>query len=95
MYCGELRLAESEHIYVDGIAYCDEHDIGTFGTCLRGERTCVLEMLGRWDEAESLAAALLQQAGPSPLTGSTRSSAWARCGRGAVLRMSGTAWTRR
>ncbi len=67
MYCGELRLAESEHIYVDGIAYCDEHDIGTFGTCLRGERTCVLEMLGRWDEAESLAAALLQQAGPSPV----------------------------
>lgn len=67
MYCGELRLAEGERIFLDGIAYCDEHDIGTFSTCLRGERSRVLEMLGRWDEAESLAAGLLQQAGPSPV----------------------------
>ncbi len=67
MYCAALRLPEGEHIYVDGIAYCDEHDIGTFGTCLRGERSSVLAMLGRWDEAESLAAGLLQQAGPSPV----------------------------
>ena len=67
LYCCALRIAEGEHFYVDGTAYCDEHDIGTYGTCLRGERSSVLEMLGRWDEAESLSAGLLQQAGPSPV----------------------------
>ena len=35
------RIAEGEGLFVEGIAYCDEHDIGTFGNCLRGERaTC-------------------------------------------------------
>ncbi len=66
-YCSTFRMAEGERFFVDGIAYCDEHDIVTFGTCIRGERTSVLEKLGRWDEAESLAGSLLSKAGPSPV----------------------------
>jgi DNA-binding CsgD family transcriptional regulator/tetratricopeptide (TPR) repeat protein len=61
MYCSELRFAEGESSFVDGVAYCDEHDISTFGTCLRGERTATLEKLGSWDEATSLSGRLLEQ----------------------------------
>ncbi|MEP6665720.1 MAG: AAA family ATPase, partial [Nocardioidaceae bacterium] len=67
LYTGAMKIADGEGIFVEGIAYCDEHDIATFGTCLRGERSSVMEKLGRWDEAESLAEALLQQVGPSPV----------------------------
>ena len=36
MYVASLRLAEGEGVYVEGVAYCDEHDISTYATCLRG-----------------------------------------------------------
>ena len=39
LYCGELRFTEAEPYFAEGVAYCDEHDIGTFGICLRGEHT--------------------------------------------------------
>jgi DNA-binding CsgD family transcriptional regulator/tetratricopeptide (TPR) repeat protein len=67
MYCGQRRFDEAESCFADGIAYCDEHDIGTFGICLRGERTGALEKTGRWAEAVSLGAWLLAQAGASPV----------------------------
>ena len=54
MYSRSMRIAEGEGVLVEGIAYCDEHDISTFANCLRGERAIVLERLGRWDEAEAL-----------------------------------------
>jgi DNA-binding CsgD family transcriptional regulator/tetratricopeptide (TPR) repeat protein len=66
-YCGQWRFAEAEQYFVDGVAYCDEHDIGTFGTCMRGARTSVLEKAGRWDEAMSLGTELLAHAGASPI----------------------------
>lgn len=66
-YCGRLLLAEAEPWYVAGIAYCDEHDISTFGTCLRGERASSLEKLGRWAEAAELCVQLLERAGASPV----------------------------
>jgi len=51
MYCGQRRFSEAEQYFADGIAYCDEHDISTFGTCLRGGRTDFMAQQGRWDEA--------------------------------------------
>jgi DNA-binding CsgD family transcriptional regulator len=59
--------AEAERCFAEGIAYCDEHDIGTFSACLRGERSGALEMLGRWDEAASLGEELLAASGASPI----------------------------
>ncbi len=67
MYSRSMKIAEGEGVLVEGIAYCDEHDISTFANCLRGERAIVLEKVGRWDEAEALAVMQLQQAGPSPV----------------------------
>ncbi|MFD0580423.1 ATP-binding protein [Dactylosporangium darangshiense] len=38
MLCRNRRYAEAEPVYHEAIAYCDEHDVDTYGTCLRGER---------------------------------------------------------
>ena len=67
LYCSELRFTEAEPYFAGGVAYCDEHDIGTFGICLRGEHTRTLEMLGRWDESAALSQELLTQSGASPV----------------------------
>ncbi len=67
MYCSELRFTEAEPYFADGVAYCDEYDIGTFGICLRGEHTGTLEMLGRWDESAALSRELLTRSGASPV----------------------------
>jgi ATP/maltotriose-dependent transcriptional regulator MalT len=67
LYCSELRFAKAEPYFADGVAYCDENDIGTFGICLRGEHTRTLEMLGRWDESAALSRELLTRSGASPV----------------------------
>ena len=67
LYCSELRFTEAEPYFADGVAYCDEHDIGTFGICLRGEHTGTLEMLGRWDESAALSRELLTRSEASPV----------------------------
>jgi DNA-binding CsgD family transcriptional regulator len=61
LLCDELRFAEAERFYVDGIAYCDEHDIATFGVCLRGQRANALLRTGRWAEATTLASQLVDR----------------------------------
>ncbi|HEX9514591.1 MAG TPA: AAA family ATPase [Streptosporangiaceae bacterium] len=67
MYTGQRRFADAERYYLDGVAYCDEHDIVTYATCLRGERASVLEKTGRWEDAALLAAELLERVGASPI----------------------------
>jgi DNA-binding CsgD family transcriptional regulator len=67
LYCSELRFTEAEPYFTGGVAYCDEHDIGTFGICLRGEHTGTLEMLGRWDESAALSRELLTRSQASPV----------------------------
>jgi DNA-binding CsgD family transcriptional regulator/tetratricopeptide (TPR) repeat protein len=65
---GEMwRFAEAEPYYVDGVAYCDDHDLRMLATSMRGERAIILERTGRWDEAVALSAEMLERAGPSPL----------------------------
>ena len=38
IYCDARRFAEGERYYPDGVAYCDDHDVTTYATWLRGER---------------------------------------------------------
>ena len=67
LYADQRRFAEAERYYSDGIAYCEEHDIGTYATCLRGERASSLEKTGQWQDAALLAAELLERVGASPI----------------------------
>jgi DNA-binding CsgD family transcriptional regulator len=67
MYVGQRRFAEAEPYLADGIAYCDEHDVGTFANCVRGARAGALEQTGRWDEAVALSQELLVRCADSPV----------------------------
>ncbi len=58
-FVSQYRFAEGERFWRDGIAFCDEHDITTFSTCLRGRRAVALLDLGRWDEAAAIAERVL------------------------------------
>jgi len=66
VHADERQFAEAEKYFELGVAYCDEHDIATYVICLRGERSNMLERLGRWDEAIALSTEILVEAGPSP-----------------------------
>ncbi len=66
-YCNQRRYLEAEPYFVDGIRYCDEHDMATFGRCLRGSRSVALTRLGRWDAAAAVCMELLQEPGASPI----------------------------
>jgi tetratricopeptide (TPR) repeat protein len=65
--CGERRFAEADRVFAAGIAYCDEHDIGTHGMCLRSGRINALQMLGRWEESASMSEELLTRGDASPV----------------------------
>ena len=52
--------------YTAGIAYCDDHDLATFGIYLRTDRAVFLERTGHWDEAAAICHELLADDGPSP-----------------------------
>ena len=66
-YCVQRRFDEAQRCFVEAIAYCDEHDIGTYGTCLRGEWTGALEKMGQWEESASLSVELLTGRHASPV----------------------------
>ena len=66
-YCVQRRFAEGDKHCLAGIAYCDEHDITTWATSLRAQRTSALERTGRWDEAVALSTTLLSRGGSSPV----------------------------
>ena len=67
VYCRQRRFGEAERYFAEGIAYCDEHDIGTFSACLRGKRASALEKTGQWEESASLSMELLTPGGASPV----------------------------
>jgi DNA-binding CsgD family transcriptional regulator/tetratricopeptide (TPR) repeat protein len=65
-HANHRRFAEAEPYFTDGVAYCDEHDLGSGTAFLQGERVAALERMGRWDEAVALSTALLGSADLSP-----------------------------
>jgi tetratricopeptide (TPR) repeat protein len=67
MHCDQRRYADADRYYSEGIAYCDEHDMATFGTFLRSNQTGALEKRGRWDEALAMSREILDRAAPSPI----------------------------
>ena len=60
-------FAEEERYYAEGMAYCEERELGVYSMCLRGWRAVALGLLGRWDEAAEVGAALLDRHGISPV----------------------------
>ncbi len=58
---------DSERYYAEGMAYCEDREIGVFALCLLGWRACALLLTGRWDEAADGCARMLDQQGISPV----------------------------
>jgi DNA-binding CsgD family transcriptional regulator len=67
LHRSQREFAAAGQAAAAGIAYCDEHDIGTFASCLRGGRAALLEQTGQWDEAAALSTDLLRHRGLSPV----------------------------
>ncbi|MBO3748834.1 AAA family ATPase [Streptosporangiaceae bacterium NEAU-GS5] len=65
-YCDKRQYAEAEPCFAEGIAYCDERELTTFTTFLRGEQANMLDGVGRWSEAVTLSEEILAVAGPAP-----------------------------
>ncbi len=63
----ENEFGDCERYYAAGMAYCQDHELGVYDACLRGNRTLVLLLTGRWDEAAAMCTALLDQPGVSPV----------------------------
>lgn len=63
MLCEDKRLAEAQDWISEGIAFCAEHDIATYGTRLRAVLGQLLLDIGRWDEALRVSLRLLALGG--------------------------------
>ena len=61
------RFGAAEQVFLDGLAYCEEKDLGTFASCLQGVHTYTLGSLGKWTEAVALADRLLARRELSPV----------------------------
>ena len=61
------RFDEAARYYSEGMAYCDERELGVFSTCLTGGRASALLKTGRWDEAAAVSAQMLSRSGISPV----------------------------
>jgi DNA-binding CsgD family transcriptional regulator/tetratricopeptide (TPR) repeat protein len=63
---GELRFDDAAPLVREGIRYCDEHDVATYGNCLHGGYARALTDQGRWDDALRHAHVVLES-GASPI----------------------------
>jgi DNA-binding CsgD family transcriptional regulator/tetratricopeptide (TPR) repeat protein len=61
------KFADSERYFGEGIAYCEDRELGVFSLCLLGWRACTLLLMGRWDEAVDVCNQMLGAPGISPV----------------------------
>src|SRR3984957_12531823 len=59
LHYGNRDYAKADPYFHEGVAYCEDHDLGTYHNCLRGIRTSTLERLRRWDESVQIAEGVL------------------------------------
>ncbi len=59
------QFAAAEQHYQAGLAYCEEHELRVFSTCLRGGRARAQLLTGQWDDAAVISTAMLSQPGIS------------------------------
>ena len=60
-------FAEAERYFTEGMAYCQERELGVFSTCLLGGRARALLLTGQWDEAADLCTQALDRQRSSPV----------------------------
>jgi DNA-binding CsgD family transcriptional regulator/tetratricopeptide (TPR) repeat protein len=66
LFARAYRFPEAVSCYREGMAYCNEHDIATYGSCLLAGQAAVELELGHWAEAESMSRQVLAKPYLSP-----------------------------
>jgi DNA-binding CsgD family transcriptional regulator/tetratricopeptide (TPR) repeat protein len=61
------RFDLADRYYTEGMAYCDERELGVFGLCMDGWLASARLLTGRWDEAADISRQMLASRGISPL----------------------------
>jgi hypothetical protein len=56
-------FVQAERYYAEGMAYCEERELGVYVLCLQGWRAVTLGLLGRWGEAADISAQMLGRPG--------------------------------
>ena len=70
LLANERRWADLDALTAEGLAYCEEHDIATYGYCIRAGHGDAMLSRARWDEAVALAQPLVDlKASPVNLIG--------------------------
>jgi DNA-binding CsgD family transcriptional regulator/tetratricopeptide (TPR) repeat protein len=59
LLAGRNRFADAFAVAEEGLVYSVEHDVGTYSRCIRGSYAQVLELTGRWAEADQALEELL------------------------------------
>jgi DNA-binding CsgD family transcriptional regulator/tetratricopeptide (TPR) repeat protein len=57
----DLQFAEAERFFVEGVTFCDDRSISTYGSCLRGGQAILLRMTGRWNQSVAICEDLLRR----------------------------------
>lgn len=91
LHYGSRDYAQADPYFHDGVAYCEDHDLGTYLNCLRGVRTASLDRLGRWDESAAIAEAVIASAA-SPVNRMIPMTAWPWSRPAATREMCGRTW---
>jgi DNA-binding CsgD family transcriptional regulator/tetratricopeptide (TPR) repeat protein len=60
-------FAAAERFFGEGMAYCEERELGVFTWCMHGWRSFSMLQQGRWDEAAETCEHMLSQQGVSPV----------------------------
>jgi len=87
-YVRTKRFADADRVHAEGLLYCDEHDMATFGTCLRSVQGDAQFGQGQWWAAADVCRKVLGT-GASP---SSRSSPLQTLGRILARRGEDEAW---
>jgi DNA-binding CsgD family transcriptional regulator/tetratricopeptide (TPR) repeat protein len=60
-------FAESQRYYTEGMAYCEERELGVFSTCLTGGQAYTLLLTGQWELAAEICIRMLDRQRMSPV----------------------------
>jgi DNA-binding CsgD family transcriptional regulator/tetratricopeptide (TPR) repeat protein len=61
------RFDDEQRYFAEGMAYCEDRELGVFSTCLTGWRAYTLMLLGQWDKAADICTQMLARRRISPV----------------------------
>jgi DNA-binding CsgD family transcriptional regulator/tetratricopeptide (TPR) repeat protein len=61
------KFDAADRYYAEGMAFCEDRELGVYSTCLLGWRSVAQGQCGQWDEAERICGQMLHRPGISPV----------------------------